>query len=81
VSGDLVTYRHWSDLIRLNFDKFFYVDTNPSTPDSRPDLINRRGMYKDTVGATAPWTDYQLRPNFPIALAVVSTACSVSVYF
>jgi len=74
LSGDSITYRQWSELIKQNFEKHFYVDANPSSPDTRRDLINRRGMYKDTVGATAPWTDYQLRPNFPIALAVV---CSI----
>jgi len=73
-AGDSITYRRWADLIKENFEKHFYVDTNPSAPDARRDLINRRGIYKDTVGATAPWTDYQLRPNFPIALTVVCIA-------
>jgi len=76
VAGDSITYRQWADLIKDNFEKHFYVDTNPSGPEQRRDLINRRGIYKDTVGATAPWTDYQLRPNYPIALAVVGTSVS-----
>ena len=71
-----MTYRHWADLIKQNFEKHFYVDTNPSAPDARRDLVNRRGIYKDTVGASAPWCDYQLRPNFPIALAVVRVTLS-----
>jgi glycogen debranching enzyme len=33
-------------------------------------FINRRGMYKDTVGSSGGWPDYQLRPNFLVAMAV-----------
>lgn len=34
--------------------------------------VNRRRILKDTVGSSAGYTDFQLRCNFPIALAVVS---------
>ena len=29
-----------------------------------------RDRYKDTVGSSTPYADYQLRPNFPVAMAV-----------
>jgi glycogen debranching enzyme len=34
--------------------------------------VNRRGTYKDVYGSGAgrEWSDYQLRPNFPIAMTV-----------
>ncbi|KAJ2052230.1 bifunctional 4-alpha-glucanotransferase/amylo-alpha-1,6-glucosidase, partial [Coemansia sp. S2] len=33
-------------------------------------LVNRRGIYRDTYGSSAEWTDYQFRPNIPIAMTV-----------
>jgi len=37
-----------------------------------PSIVNRRGTYKDVVGSGPgrEWSDYQLRPNFPIVMAV-----------
>jgi glycogen debranching enzyme len=73
--GDSVTYKQWANLICANFEKYFWIDPLKLSDKIRPDLINRRGIYKDSVSATMPWTDYQLRPNFPIALAVAPEMC------
>lgn len=59
------TWKDWSDKIKDNFDKFFFVG-----PDSRHPLINKRNIYKDTVGATEEWQDFQLRPNYAVAMSV-----------
>jgi len=32
--------------------------------------VNRRGIYKDSVGSSQGWPDYQLRPNGLVAMAV-----------
>ena len=34
-------------------------------------LVNRRGIYKDTYRSSKEYADYQLRPNFPIAMVTV----------
>ncbi|KAJ6518635.1 glycoside hydrolase family 13 protein [Mycena sanguinolenta] len=71
----LVTYKEWSGLIQASFEKCYYVPLDPAEDsqynlDSK--LVNRRGIYKDVYGSGAgrEWSDYQLRPNFPIAMAV-----------
>jgi glycogen debranching enzyme len=35
-------------------------------------IVNRRGIYKDVFGSGPgrEWSDYQFRPNFPIAMVV-----------
>lgn len=64
------TYAQWADRIRDNFERHFWIPPAPSAADARPDLVHRRAIYKDSHGASRPWADYQLRCNFPIAMAV-----------
>ncbi|GAA5939281.1 hypothetical protein JCM1841_004844 [Sporobolomyces salmonicolor] len=71
----LVTYREWSELIQQSFERLYYVPADPSQDayyDIEPSLVARRGIYKDVHGTPAPRSraDYQLRGNFPIAMAV-----------
>lgn len=67
-----VDFKQWAQRIQDNFEKFFWIHTS-AVPENepRPDLVNRRGIYKDSHGASQPWADYQLRPNFPVAMVVV----------
>ncbi|XP_071341644.1 glycogen debranching enzyme-like isoform X2 [Trachinotus anak] len=66
-----VTYVEWDAQIQENFEKKFYISHNPQDPEEKqPELVHKRGIYKDSVGASSPWCDYQLRPNFPIAMTV-----------
>ncbi|RWS27560.1 glycogen debranching enzyme-like isoform X2 [Leptotrombidium deliense] len=59
------TWSQWEEKIQANFEKHFWI-----SPNSSHHLVNRREIYKDSVGAIHEWRDYQLRPNFPIAMAV-----------
>lgn len=64
------TFAQWAERIRDNFERHFWVPPAPSAADARPDLVHRRAIYKDSHGASRPWADYQLRCNFPVAMAV-----------
>ncbi|XP_028967982.1 glycogen debranching enzyme [Galendromus occidentalis] len=65
------TFAEWSDMIQAHFEPCFYVPEEGSGPlDARPDLINQRGIYKDTFRSQQPWADYQFRPNFTVAMVV-----------
>ncbi|CAG2116623.1 unnamed protein product [Medioppia subpectinata] len=63
--GKEFSFKEWSLKIKDNFEKYFHISA-----DSDDKLINRRLIYKDTFGATIEWMDYQLRPNFLVAMAV-----------
>lgn len=38
------TFREWAERIEKNFERFFYVSENDSSP-----LVHKRKIYKDTV--------------------------------
>lgn len=59
--------------MKANFEHLFYIPTSPSEDQSyqvAKNLVNRRGIYKDTHLSSHKYTDYQLRPNVCVALAV-----------
>lgn len=69
------TYKEWNEKIQNNFEIHFWIPEEKNSQmqiEPHPELINRRCIYKDTVGATNKWGDYQLRCNYAVAMAVVS---------
>ena len=60
-----MSYTEWYNLIKTNFDQLFFISA--SAADS---LVNNRNIYKDTLGASNKFGDYQLRPNFLVAMVV-----------
>ncbi|ESO09331.1 hypothetical protein HELRODRAFT_109597 [Helobdella robusta] len=66
------TWSQWYDLIRSYFEKYFWIDPmktlDPTIHDIQ--LVNRKSIYKDSLGSSRKYTDYQLRCNFPIAIVV-----------
>ena len=71
--GETWTYENWAAKIKDNFEKCFWVPVDKSEDSKhiiRGDHINRRGIYKDSFGSSHGYTDYQLRCNVPIAMAV-----------
>lgn len=64
------SWQQWADRIRANFERHFWIPPAPGAGDARPDLVHRRAIYKDVHGASRAYSDYQLRCNFPVAMAV-----------
>ncbi|ODN03632.1 Glycogen debranching enzyme, partial [Orchesella cincta] len=65
------TFDEWYEKIRENFELHYWIpETAEKSATINNSLVNRRGIYKDSVGATAEYCDYQLRPNFLVAMAV-----------
>lgn len=57
-NGQPFSYSSWDALIKSSFEKYFYVPLeNESTAGYalNPALINRRGIYKDTLGSSTEW--------------------------
>eukprot|EP00922_Rhytidocystis_sp_ex-Travisia-forbesii_P044877 GHVS01066912.1.p1 GENE.GHVS01066912.1~~GHVS01066912.1.p1 ORF type:complete len:1880 (+),score=289.48 GHVS01066912.1:287-5926(+) len=67
-----MTYKEWNDLVAKSFEKHFYVPTESDSFEAvvDPKHVNRKQIYKDVLKASHPWCDYQLRPNFCVAMAV-----------
>jgi len=57
-SGKELSYKDWNSRLQASFETKFWIENGSG------------GYYKDTLGASRQWQDGQLRPNFPIAMAV-----------
>lgn len=71
--GTKITLVAWEELLQNNFERCFYVPEDASEDekyDVNPAVVNRRGIYKDLYHSGKEYEDYQLRPNFPIAMCV-----------
>ena len=66
-----LTYEEWASRIDKAFEENFWIPEEPTFEDEENKLVHRRGIYKDSVGATHRFADYQLRPNLCVAMAVV----------
>jgi glycogen debranching enzyme len=71
--GKLITYEAWAQKIKDNFEHCYYIPANEAEwtkYDVNPKIVNRRGIYKDVYRGKKEYRDYQLRPNYPIAMCV-----------
>lgn len=59
------TFAEWTEKIKNNFEAKFFVSEKDDSP-----LVHKRNIYKDTLGSSRNFTDYQLRCNFPISIVV-----------
>ncbi|OCK82729.1 glycoside hydrolase family 133 protein [Lepidopterella palustris CBS 459.81] len=75
VAGDekVISFKDWAGKIKANFERCYYVPRDAkqdSNYDVNSKVVNRRGIYKDLYRSGKEYEDYQLRPNFPVAMAV-----------
>ena len=69
-----LSFSDWSQQIKDNFEDKFWIPYDRPLASQREGeeagYIHRTAIYKDCVGATQRYADFQLRPNFPIAMVV-----------
>jgi len=73
---EMLPYSEWNQLVQRSFESWFYVPVDPTLDSAhhiKRQYVFRRGLYKDSVNASQPWADYQLRPNQCVAMVVVRT--------
>lgn len=71
--GKKVTFQEWNDKIQKSFEFAYYVPLEVDEDknyDVDSHIVHRRGIYKDLYRSSSPFQDYQLRPNFAIAMSV-----------
>ncbi|KAG4305123.1 hypothetical protein PORY_001293 [Pneumocystis oryctolagi] len=74
-NGELkeITFVEWEKKIQENFEFCYYIPLDPEEDfkyDVNLSMINRRGIYKDVYRSNKEYEDYQLRPNFAVAMVV-----------
>eukprot|EP00761_Pharyngomonas_kirbyi_P011085 gb/GECH01011109.1/.p1 GENE.gb/GECH01011109.1/~~gb/GECH01011109.1/.p1 ORF type:complete len:1732 (+),score=240.69 gb/GECH01011109.1/:1-5196(+) len=72
-SVSVFSFQEWNNRIQDHFERCFYIPPSPASDGHhvvRKDIVHRRGIYKDVYGSQKEYTDYQLRPNFCVALTV-----------
>jgi len=73
IEGGRISFGDWAAKIKEHFEWAYYVPREASEDkdyDVNPSIVNRRGIYKDLYKSGKEYEDYQLRPNFPIAMTV-----------
>lgn len=72
-NGKQLKYREWNDLIQENFERCYFIPSKSEEDkyfEVDSELIQTRGIYKDTFKSSIRETDYQHRPNVFIAMTV-----------
>lgn len=75
-SGNVITFEDWAAKIQKSFEHCYYIPLDPKDDEKfgvNSKIVNRRGIYKDLYRSSKEYEDYQLRPNFPIAMTVAPT--------
>lgn len=68
-----ITFADWATRIISSFERCYYIPIDASQDfryDINSKIVNRRGIYKDLYRSGKEFEDYQLRPNYPIAMTV-----------
>lgn len=82
--GQNISFADWASRIKSNFERCYYVPLHPQEDahyDINITVVNRRGIYKDLYKSGKEYEDYQLRPNFPIAMTVAPDLFTASKAF
>ncbi|ODV91009.1 glycoside hydrolase family 13 protein [Tortispora caseinolytica NRRL Y-17796] len=72
-TGEKISFSKWNDTLQKSFEHCYYIPVDPAHDheyDIETGIVNRRGIYKDLYRSGKLYEDYQLRPNFAIAMAV-----------
>ncbi|TGZ58141.1 hypothetical protein CRM22_009755 [Opisthorchis felineus] len=67
--GKFFTWTDWANRLNQSFEPAFWIPSDTTDPS----LEYNRGIYRDSVGSSAGYTDNQLRPNFLVTMVVAPT--------
>ena len=77
-----LSYADWNKLLQQSFEAKFWIPESLEEGQQREGdegpYIHRTGIYKDSYGALQRYADFQLRPNFSIAMVVVSYIAGIT---